>query len=122
GRRDADAGPAAHVVAVPGVPIEIGDLKSDQIEQIRHMQYVAHLAALAAEADVTQRPPVEMASRPQHEEALIYLAHLPRAGDHATAVDDRAQAEGGIVFLDQQLGSELGRAVERARRAGREIL
>src|SRR3982074_3010553 len=103
-RCGAHPAPAAQVVAVPGMPIETGDLKSDQIEQICDMQHVAHLAALAAEADVAQRPPVEMTGGPQHEEALIDLAHLPWAGDHAAAIDNRTQAEGSVVFLDQQLG------------------
>ena len=50
------------------------------------------------------------------EHALVDLAHLPRAGDHAAAVDT-TQAEVGVLG-QQQLGGELRGAVERAR-AGR---
>ena len=41
--------------------------------------------------DVGQPAAVEMAGGPEDEEALIDLAHLPRAGDDAAAVDHRVQ-------------------------------
>ena len=86
------------------------------------MQQVAHLLALAAEADVLERVAEVVGEHPVGEDALVDLAHLPGAGDHPAAVDDRLQAEGGPVLLDQQLGGELGRAVERARALQRKVL
>ena len=49
---------------------------------------------------------------PQDDETLVDLAHLPGAGDHAAAVDHRAQAVHRAIFLDQQFGGELGGAVQ----------
>ena len=48
------------------------------------------------------------------EDALVDLAHLPGAGDDAAAVDHGGHAEARPVLLDQQLGGELGGAVEGA--------
>ena len=76
----------------------------------------------AAVADVGERAAEEVAEQPPGEDALVDLAHLPGAGDHAAAVDHRAQAEGVGVLLDQQLGGELGRPVEGARAGQREVL
>ena len=57
------------------------------------MEQVAHLLAGAAEADVAERAAEVVAEQPVGEDALVDLAHLPGPGDHAAAVDDRAQPE-----------------------------
>ena len=56
------------------------------------------------------------------EDPLVDLAHLPGPGDHPAAVDHGPHAEGGPVLLDQQLGGQLGRAVEGAGAGEREVL
>ena len=56
-----------------------------------------------------------MAAHPEREHALVGLAHLPRPGDHAAAVDDVAQAVHVGVLGQQQLARQLGGAVQRAR-------
>ena len=59
---------------------------------------------------------------PVREDALIYLAHLPRPGDHAAPVDHRAEPVGVAVLLDQELRRELGRPIEGAGAVERKIL
>ena len=76
----------------------------------------------AAEADVGERVAEVVGEHPVGEDPLVDLAHLPGAGDHAAAVDHRGDAEPVAVLLDQQLGGELGRAVEGAGALERELL
>ncbi len=66
--------------------------------------------------------PEMVGEHPVGEDALIDLAHLPGTGDHAAAVDHGSQPEGVAVLLDQQLGGELGGAVQRAGAGEREVL
>ena len=69
---------AADVEHARRVPRQIVHLHRDQIVEIGDVQDVANLQALAAESDCSQRAAKQMARGPQHEEALIDLAHLPR--------------------------------------------
>ena len=55
------------------------------------MQQVAHLGPGAAIADIGEPAAEDMARQPEPDEALIHLAHLPRAADDAAAVDDGAE-------------------------------
>ena len=55
-----------------------------------------------------------MTGKPQHDKALIDLAHLPRTGNDAATVDHRAQAIHRAILFDQQLGCKFGRPVKRA--------
>src|SRR5437016_3676676 len=59
---------------------------------------------------------------PVGEDALVYLAHLPRTGDNAAAVDDSTKTVSIAVLADQQLRSELARAVQRPGTVQREVL
>ena len=78
------------------------------------MQEVAHLFPLSAEPDVAERLSEEVPAEPEGEHPLVRPAELPRAGDDAAPVDERGQAVLGRVLLQQELGRELGGAVERA--------
>ena len=110
-------------LAVDAAPaLRVAELLVDQVDQVVDVEQVAHLLAGAAVADVGEGPAEVVAEQPPGEDALVDLAHLPGPGDHAAAVGHRAQAEGVGVLLDQQLGGELGRAVERARAGEREVL
>ncbi len=121
-QREAALAAAADVdgAPVPGVGIE--QLALDQVDQVLDVEQVAHLLALAAEADVAERVAEVVGEHPVREDALVDLAHLPRPGDDAAAVDHRGHAEAGPVLLDQQLGGELGGAVEGAGAVEREVL
>src|SRR3712207_7535408 len=55
----------------------------------------------------------DVGEHPVREDALVDLAHLPRTGDDAEAVDDRLEPVDVGVLGDQQLGRELRRAVDR---------
>src|SRR5205085_8115904 len=83
---------------------------------------VAHLLAPPTPADVGELAPEVVPAHPEGEDALVDLAHLPRAGDDAAAVDDEAQAIHRAIFLDEQFGAELRRAIERPRALQREVL
>ena len=100
----------------------VEQLALDQVDQVLDVEQVAHLLALAAEADVGERVAEVVGEHPVGEDALVDLAHLPGAGDHAAAVDHRRHAEPRPVLLDQQLGGELGGAVEGAGALEREVL
>jgi hypothetical protein len=56
------------------------------------------------------------------EHPLVDLAHLPGAGEHAAAVDHRADPERGPVLGGEQLAGELGGAVKGPRPVQREAL
>ena len=121
GQRDAVGAAAADVVDAAGIACQVGDLQPDEIVEIGDVQHVTDLQPLAAEPDVGETAAIQMPRRPQDDESLIDLAHLPRAGNHAASVDDRPQAVHRAVLLDQQLGGELGRAVHRAKARQREV-
>ena len=63
-----------------------------------------------------------MPSDPQRYETLVHLAHLPGTGDHAAAVDHTPNAVQIDVLSDQQLRTQLCRAVEGTRAAERKCL
>ena len=109
-----------HGAPVPGRRVE--QLALDQVDQVLDVEQVAHLLALAAEADVAERVAEVVGEHPVGEDALVDLSHLPGAGDHPAAVDDGGEAEAGPVLLDQQLGGELGRPVEGAGALQRKLL
>ena len=79
------------------------------------MQQVTDLLAATAETDVLQRPLKMMAGHPQSNDSLVDLSHLPGAGDDSATIDQRGQAAGVIVFLDQQFAGELAGPIERTR-------
>ena len=58
---------------------------------------------------------------PVGEDALVGPAELSGAGEHAAAVDPDGEAEGVAVLERELLARELGRAVERDGRRGREL-
>jgi hypothetical protein len=102
--------------------LEAIDLPVHEVEQVGDVQDVAYLVPLSPEAAVIKRAIVKMPCCPEDEKSLIDLPHLPGPCDHPAAVDDRLHAKGGIVFLDQQFGGELGRAVERTAAVSRKLL
>src|SRR5713226_2288185 len=85
------------------------------------MKKVPHLFALAAKACVFQRLLIKVVGDPERKDALIYFAELTGPGDHSASIDDRAQAISLNVFLNYQLGGELGRPVQRSRKMRRKI-
>src|SRR6185312_15403583 len=109
-----------HGLAVPLVGVE--QLALDQVDQVEDVEEIAHLLAMPSETDVGERVAELVGEHPMGEYPLVHLSHLPGAGDHAEAVDHRGDAERGPILLDQQLGRELGRAVERPRALEREVL
>ena len=113
---------AADVERLPVPALGVGELLEHEVAEVVDVQQVAHLLAAAAVADVGQRPLLHVREQPVREHALVDLAHLPRPGDHAEAVDRRGHAERVGVLGEQQLGGELRGAVERARSRQREVL
>ena len=114
---------AAADVVDPAVPSLRGaDLQEDQVEQVLDVQDVPDLLPEAAEADVAQGAPEDMAGDPEGHHALVHLPHLPGPGQHAAAVDHRPQAIAVDVLLDQLLAGELAGPVERAGAVEREPL
>ncbi len=72
-------------------------------------------------ADVAQRPPEVVGQHPVGEDALVDLAHLPRAGDHAAAVDDRRAGRSAARVLGDRAARPRAWSRRRAcarRRAG----
>lgn len=67
------------------------------------MKDVADLLALAAESSVSKRPFEVMAGDPKRNHSLVNLAHLPRTGDDAAAVDQSAHTVAEDILLDQLL-------------------
>src|SRR6478672_3210135 len=121
-QREAALAATARVRGNAAPALRVAELLVDEVDQVVDVKQVAHLLAGAAVADVGEWAAEVVAEQPPGEDALIDLAHLPRAGDHAAAVGHRPQPEGVGVLLDQQLGGELGRAVEGAGAGEREIL
>ena len=73
----------------PSQASRVEQLALDQVDQVLDVEQVADLLALAAEADVGERVAEVVGEHPVGEDALVDLAHLPGAGDHAAAVDHR---------------------------------
>src|ERR1019366_7528808 len=69
---------AAHVEQAAREFIQSAQLADDKIIQVIDVQHVAHLQDVAAETHVRKRRTKKMTRKPQHHEALIDLAHLPR--------------------------------------------
>ena len=120
--RDAVGWSAADVVDLAREASQVAELHAHEIVQIDHVQHVAHLQSVPAEARERELAAIFVSRRPERDEALIRLAHLPRSRDEPAAVDDRPQAVHRVVFLDEQLGGQLARAVERSRPARRKAL
>src|SRR5215218_8903681 len=96
------------------------ELVLDEVDQVVHVEEVAHLLAGTAVSDVAELAPEVVAEQPVGEDPLVDPAHLPGAGDHAAAVDHRRQAECRRELGDEQLRRQLGGSVERARALERE--
>src|SRR5436305_2691403 len=121
-QREAALAATADVHRAPVPRLGLEQLALDQVNQVLDVKEVAHLLALPTDADVAERVAEAVGEHPVGEDPLVDLAHLPGAGDDAAAVDHRRDAEALAVLLDQQLGRELGRAVERPRALEREFL
>jgi hypothetical protein len=120
--RETRLAPAADVERSAGPGGGVSQLHLDQVDQVVDVDHVANLLALAAVADVRQRPLQVVAQHPMREDALVDLAHLPGPRDHAAAIDHRAHPEGLRVLGDQVLGRQLGGAVKRPPARERERL
>src|SRR4029079_7301532 len=88
-------------------------LPAQHRHEIRRMETIAHLVALAAEPDVLERLLRLAGLDPEREDALIGAAELARAGEHTKTVDPDGQLKSGAVLERQHLGAQLRRAVER---------
>src|SRR5713226_608959 len=84
------------------------------------MKGVAHLFSGSIETDKTEYPAAPVGIEPVRENSLIRSAKLPRARQHAAAVDPDWKPKCLTVFERNGLGGELGAAIERDRRAGKE--
>ena len=88
------AGPPPTLAMTPAQDSGSRELDLDEADEVVDVEQVAHLLAAAAEADVGERPPEHVREHPVRHDALVDLAHLPRAGDDAAPIDDGAKAEG----------------------------
>ena len=116
------APPPTFTIAVGRVDPGRRELRLEERGEVARVQAVAHLVALAPEADVPERPPAQVAVDPVGEDALVRPAELARAREDAAPVDEDGQPEGLAVFQGEGLARELRRAVERDGRRGRERL
>ena len=97
-------------------------LRGEQRREVLRVEAVAHLVAGAAESDVLEGPPAQVAVDPVAEDALVRPAELAGAREDAAAVDEDRQVEGVAVFQGQRLARELGRSVEgNGRRGGKRL-
>ena len=78
--------------------------------------------ARPAEAEVLHRSAEVVREQPVGEHSLVDFSHLPRTGNHTTAVDDAAEPEGLDVLGNEQLGGELRRPVRGSRTVERKRL
>jgi hypothetical protein len=62
------------------------------------MQAIAHRMPAAIEADVFQRTTAQMRVEPGWENSLTCLAEMPRARDHAAAVDSDRKIKRLCIF------------------------
>ncbi len=67
-------------------------------DQITRMQAIAHLIAVAAEAEIFERALAQPRIDPVGEDALISAAKLTSASEHAAAINKNRKAEGLAVF------------------------
>ncbi len=114
------APPPTFTTLSPPVDLRRRKLRDEEGDEVGGMQAVAHLVALAAESDVLEGPPAQVAVDPVGEDPLVRPAELPGAGEDAAAVDEDGQGEGLAVFQGERLARELCRPVERNRRRGGE--
>ena len=100
-QRQAALAPAADVDAAPAQCSGSRELLLDQVDEVVDVQQVAHLLARAAVADVGQRRGRSRCASIQWVKtpwSTLPICHGP--GDHAAAVDHRAQPEGLGVLGD----------------------
>lgn len=70
---------AANIEQGAGVFVQSIQLADNQIIEVIDVQHIAHLQSMAAKTHIGQRPAEQMTSKPQHDKAVIDLAHLPWA-------------------------------------------
>src|SRR5207245_8172791 len=102
-QREAALSPAADIDGAPVPLLRIEQLQLNQVDQVLHVEKVANLLALAAEADVFERLAEVMGKHPVGEHPLVDPSHLPGTGDDTAAIDHRRNTEARSVLLDQQL-------------------
>ncbi len=68
-------------------------LREQHRHEVARMQAVAHLMAVAVEADVFQRTPAQMRIDPERKNSLVGFAELARAREHAAAIDPDGKME-----------------------------
>jgi len=90
--------------------------------QIARVKCIPRLMPGAIESDVAKRPAPQMRVYPIREDALVRRAELPGAGEHPAASDPHREIERLAIFERHDLRRQLGRAVERNRRGGGELL
>src|SRR3954470_5728164 len=121
-QREAALAATADVHSAPVPVLGVEQLTLDQVDQVLDVEEVPYLLAMPPEPDVAEWVAEAVGEHPVGEHPLVDLAHLPGPGNDAAAVDHRRHAEALAVLLDQQLGRELGGAVERPRALEREVL
>ena len=115
-QRDRSTAAPAHVEGAPRHQIPRLELLPHKIAKIVRMKQIANLKSLAAESRVLQGASKVMTCNPQREHTLIGFSKLTRASDNAAAIDDNRQSAVRRIFLAQQLGSQLRRAIVGAMR------
>ena len=86
-------------------------LRQQHRHQVARMQAVAHLMAAAVKADVFQRPAAQVRIEPERKDALIRFAKLPRARQHAAAVDPDGKIKSFAVFQRHGFARQFAGAV-----------
>ena len=66
--------------------------------KIARMQAIAHLIAVAAEAEIFEWALAQPRIDPVGEDALISAAKLASSREHAAAIDENGKVEGFAVF------------------------
>ncbi len=85
------------------------------------MERIPHLLAGAVEANVAQRPLVQVGVDPIGHNPLLGRAELSRPCQHAAAVDPYRETERFAILQGDRLTGEFRAAVEGHRRASGEI-
>src|SRR5262249_8935104 len=93
-----------------------GCLALEQRNEVARVETVAHLMAVATEADVRERPATAPGVDPEREDPLVRPPELPGAGEDAAAIDPDREPERLAVLEREDLGRALRAAVERQRR------
>ena len=113
--RNADRPPSAEVIdAAVHLSDAVGQWRN-QIVEIGDVQQVTDLSAFPSMADIGERSAIDMPRQPERDHALIDLAHLPGAGEDAAAQDSGTKAVSGAILVDELLGGEFRRSVDRTR-------